>query len=262
MITPQHPAADWDPIVGNFWTGNLGRRAVVIHIAQGGYKSSITHMRNNNKSSHFIVAKSGEFSQMVEIQDSAWANGLSFDQHRQAWICPHGKIVKPTWAALRAPNNPNRETISIEHEGMSGQPAPESQLATTVDLLVWLAAQYPELAPYVVGSTLIGHDDLDPLDKAGCPGTGISLHELARRANARIFGNWRAAWSAKGVPLPADQENWAIPQCYRLHYAALGACIKAETYLVPGLSIAVFEHGLIYYVASKNIAYVANGFTL
>ena len=261
-ITPRYPIAHWDAIEKNFWEDNKGRKAAVIHIAQGGYKESIRYMQANGKSSHFIVALSGDVSQMVEIQNSAWANGLSFDQRRQAWICPHGKVVQPTWAAISRGVNPNLQTISIEHEGFSGHTAPPTQLAATVDLLVWLAAQYPELAPYIPGSTLIGHFHLDPLDKAGCPGPGFNLAELARQANARIFDNWRATWAARGVPLPDDQENWAIPQLYRQHATALGACIKGEQYLVPGLSIAVFEHGLIYYVQRSNTAYVCNGFDL
>lgn len=260
-ITPRYPAADWDEIT-NFWPGNAGRRAVAIHIAAGGYKSSITHMRNNGKSAHFITAFSGEVSQMVEIQDSAWANGLSFDDRRMVWVCPHGKVVKPTWRLISTAHNPNKQTISIEHEGMSGQKAPQAQLDATIDLLVWLGTQYPELTPYVVGSTLIGHCDLDPRDKSGCPGTGISLPYLAREANARLSGNWRGAWAAKGVQLPAAQENWAIPALYRQHYAALGACLRAEDYLVPGFSVAIFERGFIYYVQSKNTAYVVNGFAL
>lgn len=260
-ITPRYPLARWDEIA-HHWKGNDGRRAVVIHIAQGGFQGSIEHMRNNGKSSHFIVAKSGQVAQMVEIQDSAWANGLTYDRRKLVWICPHGKEVKPTWRSIRPGYNPNRETISIEHEGLSGQLAPAQQLEATIDLLCWLGQQYPELTPFVVGTTLIGHADLDPIDKKGCPGLGINLHDLASRANARLFGNWRAAWSARGVPLPADQENWSIPQTYRQHWQELGACIKAEEYIVPGLSIAVFERGLIYYVASTNTAFAVNGFAL
>lgn len=265
----RHPTATW---VGtpNHWDGCLSRRAVVIHIAQGGFTSSIDWMRKNGTSSHFIVAKTGKIAQLVGINDSAWCNGLSYDDAGQRWICPHGHVVIPRWARLRElallrddDENPNRHTISIEHEGYSGNVPPQSQLDATVELLRWLGGQFPELLPWRVGETLIGHCDLDNVDKAGCPGPGFDLATLATRANSLMTPieqppGWQRAWTLRGVALPPDQVSWAIPQLYKFHYAQLGACVAAEQYLNPQFSIALFERGYIYYLPKTQRAYLGS----
>jgi hypothetical protein len=172
-------------------------------------------------------------------------------------VCPHGHVVTPTWELLDpSDTNPNLVTLSIENEGFSGQPWPQAQFAANVELLVWLGGQFPELLPYTVGRTLIGHMHLDPRDKARCPGSGISLVALAEAANAALGANWRLEWGARGVLLPDEQVGWEIPQLYKVHAAELGACVLAETYLYPGFSIALFERGFIYYVQALNQAYV------
>jgi len=271
-MTEQRAAQEWYPgatqavetrerpdkgtLTPNFWPGNNGRRAVVIHIAQGGFDSSINHMRDNGTSSHFIVSLSGRLKQLVSVNDSAWANGLSFDGHR--WICPHKHVVTPRWELIDPHHNPNTQTISIEHEGFSGNTPSAAQLAATVDLLRWLARQFPSLAPYRNGSALIGHCDLDPVDKAFCPGKGFDLTDLARRANEGLdlVEPWLRNWTLRGVALPVEQQLWAIPQLYKKNFAQMGACLQPEDYPVEGLSIAVFERGLIYYLTKTNRAYL------
>ena len=246
----------------NHWPGHRARKAVVIHINEGGFESSIAYMLRMGTSAHFEVGRDGRLVQMVNVQDSAWCNGLSFNPAQQRWVCPHGYMVTPTWELIDPSDiNPNLVTLSIENEGFSGRPWPAAQFAANVGLLVWLGGQFPELLPYTVGRTLIAHAHLDPRDKARCPGSGVSLVALAEAANAALAGGgpgaaWRLAWGARGVPLPEAQVGWAIPQLYKLHAAELGACLLAETYLIPGFSIALFERGFIYYVQALNQAYV------
>jgi hypothetical protein len=260
MAADRYPKATWHPSK-NFWPGHAGRRAVVIHIAQGGFSSSIKYMADHEVSSHFITSLQGAVAQMVGTEDSAWGNGLTWMEGR-GWQCPHGKIVMPTWELIDRAHNPNTQTISIEHEGLSGNPWPKAQILATVDLLIWLGKKYPSLLPYRVGSTLIGHRHLDPKDKANCPGTGIDLVTLAALANAGLGPSlppvepWIAIWEQKGVPLPAAQVGWGIPQLYKFHASELGACLAPEQYPVKGLSVAVFERGLIYYLEKTKRAYL------
>lgn len=250
--------AEWQG-TANFWKGHRGRKAVVIHINQGAFQGSIDYMAANGVSSHFEVGAKGQVAQLVDVENSAWANGLSWDGRLRRWVCPHEHVVSPTWELLDpADENPNWVTISLENEGFSGKPWPKAQTKANVDLLVWLGRRYPSLLPYRVGATLIGHFHLDPRDKAGCPGTGVDLAALAEAANAALGVDqlWLVQWAARGVTLPADQASWAIPQAYKARAAELGACVAAETYVHPGLSVAVFEHGLIYYVKAHNRAVV------
>lgn len=247
----------------NFWEGNAGREAVVLHITQGGFASSIKYMADTGTSAHFITSKRGEIVQIVDTDDSAWCNGLTWVPANGAWLCPHKKFVTPTWSKITPPTNPNRQTISIEHEGFSGQALPSAQRQATLELLVWLGRQYPELTPYKVGSTLIGHYHLDPRDKAGCPGPGFDLAWFADTAN-RILGvtdEWRIAWSARGVPAPDGVAvDWAIPTFYREHLDTLGACVVPEHYPVEGVSLAIFEGGIVYYLSATGRAYLGGTF--
>lgn len=261
--SPRYPRATWRG-TSNCWPGHHGRRAVVLHITQGGFESSIRYMRDTGTSSHFVVSTGGSVAQLVSVDDSAWGNGLSWDGAH--WVCPHQHIVVPRWGLLaNGDPNPNTTTISIEHEGMSGDAQPAAQRQATVDLLVWLAQQFPELAPYQTGRTLIGHGWLDPIDKAFCPGSGIDLDTIATLANARLspIEPWRRAWAARGIPLDDAQVGWGIPQLYKFHSVDLGACVIPETYLGGGaISVAVFERGLIYFLRATGQAYLGARFPI
>jgi hypothetical protein len=263
----RYPRASWRE-TSNFWPGHAGRRAVVLHIMQGTFERSITYMRDNGTSSHFAVSRLGTVAQLVSVNNSAWGNGLSW-KPGVGWECPHDHIVSPSWTLIDKAHNPNTQTISIEHEGMSGEPMSAMQSQATVSLLQWLGKQFPSLLPYRVGSTLIGHRHIDPTDKARCPGTGIDLLSLATKANAAfgapVVSNepWIATWASRGNPLPADQAAWAIPQLYKYHASELGGCLAPERYLVPGaFSIAVFERGSIYYLAKTQKAYLGSRFPI
>ncbi len=85
-MSSTNPSDGWCPFATKvpttkFWQGNQGRRAVVLHIAQGGYDAAVSWLSNAqsnpNSSAHFVIAKDGRIAQLVSINDSAWANGLN-----------------------------------------------------------------------------------------------------------------------------------------------------------------------------------------
>ena len=171
----RYPGATWAESP-HHWPGHKGRKAVVIHINEGHFESSIAYMLRTGTSAHFEVGADGRIAQLVGVQDSAWCNGLSYHALTRRWVCPHGHVVSPSWDQLDpADENPNWTTLSIENEGFSGRLLPPAQFQANVDLLVWLGARFPSLVPYTVGRTLIGHSHLDSVDKARCPGSGVSL---------------------------------------------------------------------------------------
>jgi len=193
MPTPN--AAGWCPFANvdhkspNFWSGYHTRKAVVLHIAQGSYESSRIWLTNPDSgvSSHFIISPEGEISQMVSVFDSSWANGLWWDFGAKRWRAPrldqaHAPFVDPLWPDIIAGVNPNRYTISVENAGWSGKPVPSAQLDAGVRLLRWLAELFHWT--YTPSHTLIGHKDINPLDKAFCPGPSFDLAQIAARANA------------------------------------------------------------------------------
>src|SRR5690242_20466522 len=78
MASDRYPRASWRESP-HFWPGNDGRLAVVIHTANGGFSASITYLKGRGVSSHFIVSRGGSVAQMVGVDNSAWGNGLDWD---------------------------------------------------------------------------------------------------------------------------------------------------------------------------------------
>ena len=66
--------------------------------------------------------------------------------------------------------NPNYYTISIEHEGNSGDTFTEEQYQATLSLHKWLIE---ELGIEVSTDTIIGHYRIDSVNKTNCPGSGF-----------------------------------------------------------------------------------------
>ena len=90
----------------NFWKDRIdpngikhGIRALVLHITDGSYESTINHFQNpNGASAHYIVREDGETVQMVEEKDASWHAG---------------KVVNPRWQGYSG-SNPNYATIGVE----------------------------------------------------------------------------------------------------------------------------------------------------
>lgn len=188
----------------HFLPGNDGRLAVALHIAQGGYQGSVSYLRSIGLSAHFIISEGGSVAQMVNTNDSAQAQGLrhvntaadlagtGWAWQGAGWYSPRGKLVRPTWALIRPGMNTNRTIISIEHAGYFNKPRPRVQLEASIALLRWLGSQYPTLLPYQPGTTLIGHRDLDTIDRANCPGPYFDFDAIAAAANSS-GGRYRVA---------------------------------------------------------------------
>ena len=103
----------------NFDVGREGQqaRAIVLHIAEGSLAGVFSHFNNpaSEVSAHFCVGKQGEIEQYVSINDTAFANGLKWQNGR--WFTGNDAPVNPSWQDIIAGVNPNQYTISIEHEG-------------------------------------------------------------------------------------------------------------------------------------------------
>ena len=87
---------------------------IVNHITEGSYEGSISWLCNpkSKVSAHFVISKSGEITQLVDLKDMAWSNGKSSNKNSRIH-CSKSKIE-----IIRRRNiNANRYTISIENEG-------------------------------------------------------------------------------------------------------------------------------------------------
>ena len=167
---------DWD---SNFTAGRGGYTPVVIvdHIEAGTEAGTDTWFHNpaSDVSSHYSVAKDGTIRKHVKVQDTAWACGV---------------VDHPTATCVLAwfPNvNPNKYTVSIEHEGYPGDTMPEPQYQSTL----WLHQQIiGEIGAPVDDDHIIPHSSINA-DHAQCPGPTFPW--------ARLFSDLHA-WQARAHP--------------------------------------------------------------
>jgi N-acetyl-anhydromuramyl-L-alanine amidase AmpD len=147
--------------------------AIVIHTVEGTASSAITWFQNPaaKVSAHFVISKTGEITQMVEIEDVAWT---------QTYY--------------------NRRAIGIECEGRASDPNnwAEPMMRALVELVAWLCYTYGIPAEHPTGQAqantrqgrfgepgLIGHSQLQPWNKSD-PGPYFSWARLVREVNALL----------------------------------------------------------------------------
>ncbi|WP_375104658.1 N-acetylmuramoyl-L-alanine amidase [Paenibacillus sp. RS8] len=153
---------------------------IVDHIS-GGTMTSMDNWfqspSNEVSSAHFGVSKTGVIHQYVDIQRMAWANGLSAADSRKA----PAALVKE-----KAPVNPNKYSVSIEHEGTDGT-LTEAQYAASVWLHQWISSEVERLYGKSImldSKHVIGHFQVDPIRKPYCPGPKFPW--------ARLYDNLKA----------------------------------------------------------------------
>jgi N-acetyl-anhydromuramyl-L-alanine amidase AmpD len=162
----------------NFWYGRAGQSAIAIvdHIMQGTMESTNGWFksRRSEASTHFGVARDGRIWQWVEVENTAWANGVMQNPDPSvAWL-----------AECRNENiNPNTRTISIEHEGYSGKPFTEEQYQATLWLHKYLCVTY-NIAPD--REQIVGHYQIQARDRAGCPGATFPWERLMNELTSAV----------------------------------------------------------------------------
>lgn len=166
-----------------YWPDANRPIAIVHHIAEGWLRTMEREdfWRSRGSSVHFAVGLNGDIIQLVPLTGAAWGNG---------WV------REPSWPLLVSGTNPNRYTISIEHEGFTGDPWPEAQLAASAALTAWLLktiAQPPDKLH------VIGHREIDSITRANCPGSAwpqTDILEAADNGGQVLPAELRAAISA------------------------------------------------------------------
>ena len=215
-------AIDWCPFAqsrpinsNNFLKGRNNRqvKAVVLHIAAGQLAGVFPTFNDPNRgtSAHFCIGKKGEIEQYVSVNDTAYANGLKWDAANKQWLCPHNNVVKPAWQDLTPPDNPNWYTVSIEHEGMPVDVWTPAMYDANLRLLLWLADQFH--LTYFAHHTLIGHFEIDPVDKSNCPGPNVEWERMVAGLAAI-----NAAKQTQWMPINTDGALYSFAQDQNLGY--------------------------------------------
>lgn len=147
----------------NFSKGRNGRKiiAIVNHITAGTFPGCLSWMRNPQAkaSAHYLVTRQGKVYQIVGDEDTSWHAGA---------------VNKPSWK-LYDGTNPNRYTIGIEHECLSGGLLTEAQYKATVELHKMLIAKYN--IP-IDKDHIIGHYRIDSVNRPNCPGPSFPWDRL------------------------------------------------------------------------------------
>lgn len=176
----EKPAAIW---IGspNYAPGRDGHRpvAIVYHIMDGTLAGTDAWFRDRESrvSAHYGIGKDGSVHQYVREEDTAWANGV---------------VNRPSWPLLdEFPGvDPNRYTLSIEHEGHPGEPFTEAMYQASLALTRYLVSRW---AIPVDRDHLIGHYRIDSVNRADCPGPAFPWD--------RLFADLAAA-PDQGGPFP------------------------------------------------------------
>jgi len=147
----------------NYSKGRNGRKiiAIVNHITAGTFPGCLSWMRNPQAkaSAHYLVTRQGKVYQMVRDEDASWHAGA---------------VNKPNWK-LYDGTNPNRYTIGIEHECLSGGLLTDAQYKATVELHKMLIAKYN--IP-IDKDHIIGHYRIDSVNRPNCPGPSFPWDRL------------------------------------------------------------------------------------
>ncbi|MGB8648218.1 MAG: peptidoglycan recognition family protein [Anaerolineae bacterium] len=267
---PQPVAAGWYPqavqrpiTLANYDVGRSGHpvTAIVLHIAAGPLTAVFPTFNNpgHQASAHFCIGKDGTVEQYVSITDTAYAVGMRYQNGR--WYNPRGVLSKPSWQDLQPPYNPNLYTVSIEHEGQpDDQWTPQMYQANNA-LLQWLAAQLS--ITYVSHRTLIGHCDIDPVDRPRCPGPNVNYDQIAADANAaqaNIAAIQATALEIEWMPINTDGalykyavgKSLGCPQTNEFPFTANGDNYVAQVFNAAITYVKVGDWGNVQQVSKPG----------
>jgi N-acetylmuramoyl-L-alanine amidase len=116
--------------------------ALVLHIMEGTLLGTDAWFQDETSgvSTHYGIGLEGETHQYVDTQYAAWANG---------------RVLDPTWKGIKPKDiglygqvepikyaNPNRYTLSIEHEGHGEEPWPDEMLQASLRLVRALCVSF------------------------------------------------------------------------------------------------------------------------
>lgn len=162
----------WVPSPNTYSRFGRAISGIVYHIAEGYNLDRVLTDPDNDSnpvSAHFGIFPDGSIHQYVALSQSSWHCGA---------------VRQPDPALpmdLYSPGiSPNTTTIGIENAGFTGNPFTEAQIQANIDLSLYLMDQdmCSYLAANVSGNRLIGHNRLDSIFRARCPGIGFPWARL------------------------------------------------------------------------------------
>ena len=211
------PFATFIPGVTAFAPGHVDRVGFCDHTAAG-YMATMKEPRFWNTagvSAHFAISKKGEIVQLVNIFDTAFAQGR---------LGP--RVTWPSFEAM-ARGNPNDYLISTEHEDETelNMPWPEALYEADLRVKHWCIdecrARGLDVLRFGIDS-LAGHFMFDGVNRANCPGKGWPRERLFAELTATVGPesyHQHDAWALSGLVLGGGariridaREQFALPR--------------------------------------------------
>lgn len=161
------PFATFIPGVTTFSPGHVDRVGFCDHTAAG-YMGTLKRpdfWNNAGVSAHFAISKTGEIVQLVNIFDTAFAQGR---------LGP--SVTWPRFAEMNS-GNPNGYLISTEHEDETevNMKWPEAMYEADLRVKRWCVDECNSRGMNVMRfgiDSLTGHYMFDSVNRANCPGSG------------------------------------------------------------------------------------------
>ena len=170
---------------------NIGRQGnvpdfIVCHITDGAFDGAVSWAMNpaSQVSYHFIVARDGRVVQLVNIENTAWANGTT----------NNGSNRDNRFSAIPAVRersiNANLFTISIGFEGRFSETngnLTATQLNAGVELAQHIRSEVRRIYNFEIpaaGTNIVGHHQITPITRPNCPGFNFPFDEFIYRLAA------------------------------------------------------------------------------
>ena len=189
---------------------------IVNHITDGHFPGSINWVMNpqSRVSYHFMVSHSGAVYQLVNLVDTAWANGTTTNG-------ANNDNKHSLLELVRTRNvNANLYTISIGYEGRHaitrGALSPK-QMEAGISLIAHIRDEVRRIWDiHIPFENIVGHRDIAPIWRSHCPGAKFPLYEMIQQLQIRddiaCMGknnNVPAVTERNGQTGRAEPDGWA-----------------------------------------------------
>ncbi len=162
---------------------------IVCHRTCGRFDGAVSWLCNTQSgaSAHFVVAKDGRITQLVDIENTAWCNGTSTDSSSTKYYKNSSlKAVRETSA------NANSYTVSIEFEGMSDENGELTvqQQKSGVEVMQFIISEVKRIYGHeivVSDKTVVGHCHITPKWKPNCPGNKFPFESIIKELNKEDY---------------------------------------------------------------------------
>ena len=177
----------------NHWESryNVIPKAIVNHITSGNKNACINwfHTPWAYASSNYLICRDGTIIEFVPIEKGAWANGTQGSSPNQPLYA--GRATTPLVKEFGFTTNANLWSVSKEHEAAVGQKFTPIQIEASGWLDAYIIKEiekkYGHKIPYN-RKYVIGHNELDPVNRPGCPGPMFPWKEIMQYGEMYLKG--------------------------------------------------------------------------